>query len=38
MEDAGQTIILRSGVIEAVDELSCKSHEEADIRVFAHLA
>ena len=38
MEDAGQTIILRSGVIGVVDELSCKSHEEADRRTFAHLA
>ena len=37
MEDAGQMIILRSGVIEVVDELSCKSHEEADRRIFAHL-
>ena len=31
MEDAGQTIILRSSVIEVVDKPSCKSHEEADI-------
>ena len=38
MEDAGQTIILRSGVIEVVDELSCKSHKEEDRRIFAHLA
>ena len=38
MEDAGQTIILRSGVNEVVDELSCKSHEEADSKIFAHLA
>ena len=38
MKDACQTIILRSGVIEVVDELSCKSHEEEDKRIFAHLA
>ena len=38
MEDAGQTIILRSGVTEAVHELSCKSHKEEDRRIFAHLA
>ena len=30
MGDAGQTIILRSGVIEVADELSCKSHKEED--------
>ena len=34
MEDAGQTIILRSDVIEVVDELSCKSHKEEDKRIF----
>ena len=38
IEDAGQTIILRSGVIEVVDALSCKSHKEEDRRIFAHLA
>ena len=38
MEDAGQTIILRGDVIEVVDELSCKSHNEEDRRIFAHLA
>ena len=37
MKDAGQTIILISGVIEVVDELSCKSHKEEDRRIFAHL-
>ena len=38
MEDAAQTIILRSGVIKVVDELSCESHKEEDRRIFAHLA
>ena len=37
MKDAGQTIILRSGIMAVVDELSCKSHKE-DMRIFAHLA
>ena len=37
MEDGDQTIILRNGVSEVVDELSCKSREEADTRIFAHL-
>ena len=30
-------MILRNGVSEVVDELACKSHEEADTRIFAHL-
>ena len=38
MEDGSQTIILRNGVSEVIDELSCKSREEADTRIFAHLA
>ena len=38
MEDAGQTIILKGGVIEVVGELSYKSHKEEDRRIFAHLA
>ena len=37
MEDAGQTINLKNGVIDVVDEPSCKSHKE-DRRIFAHLA
>ena len=37
MEDADQAIILRSGVTEVVDELSCRSHKEEDRRIFAHL-
>ena len=38
MEDDSQTIILRTGVTKVIDELSCKSHEEADTRIFGHLA
>ena len=38
MEDGGQTVIIRNGLSEVVDELSFKSHEEADTRMFAHLA
>ena len=38
LEDGGQTIIIRNGLSEVVDELSFKSHEEADTRMFSHLA
>ena len=38
MEDGGQMIIISNGVSEVVDELPFKSHEEEDMRVFAHLA
>ena len=37
MEGDDLTILLRNGISEVVDELSCKSHEEADTRTFAHL-
>ena len=38
MEDAGQTIILKGGIIKVVGELSCKSNKEEDRRIFAHPA
>ena len=37
MEGGDLMILLRNGISEVVDELSCKSHEEADTRTFAHL-
>ena len=38
MEDSGHTIILRNGVSNIISDLSCEKHEEADTRIFAHLA
>ena len=38
MEDSGHTIILRNGISNIISDLSCEKHEEADTRIFAHLA
>lgn len=37
MNDPGKTVLISHSGCEVIPELSCRNHEEADTRMFAHL-